>query len=236
MKKFELTGITSVFEGKTLYRIRALKDFPADNPFITKGDLGGWVESELNLSQNGNCWIYDDAKVMDSALVSENAELNFQCIVRGNAKIYGSSILRDNAIIKDYAEVYGNAEVMLNARISDFGKVFGNAIVTDSAEVLNYGKIFGNGSLRDTSLIEGNGRVGGNVFIFGTSRVSGTIYGAIDMMSTTVEENSIIFGYGVFTNCNIRNGAIVHSQAQTFENVNILRRYRSTSSLPFVPT
>ena len=41
-RKYELTNITMEFEGRTLYRIRALKDF-AD---VKTGDLGGWVSSE----------------------------------------------------------------------------------------------------------------------------------------------------------------------------------------------
>lgn len=63
-KKFELTTKIS-FNGRTLYRIRALKNFRN----VKKGDLGGYVEKESNLSQTGDAWIYDDAKVMDNAIV-----------------------------------------------------------------------------------------------------------------------------------------------------------------------
>ena len=42
-----------------VYRIRALKDFGD----VKAGDLGGYVNSEENLSHEGNCWIYDDAKI-----------------------------------------------------------------------------------------------------------------------------------------------------------------------------
>ena len=37
----------------------ACKDFGN----IKKGDFGGYVESEKNLSHEGNCWVYDGAKV-----------------------------------------------------------------------------------------------------------------------------------------------------------------------------
>ena len=43
----------------TLYRIRALKDFG----HVRAGTLGGFVASERNLSQDGNCWVADDAQV-----------------------------------------------------------------------------------------------------------------------------------------------------------------------------
>lgn len=42
------------FEGHTLYRIKALRDF-AD---VTKGDYGGYIQNYRNLSQDGTCWIY----------------------------------------------------------------------------------------------------------------------------------------------------------------------------------
>ncbi len=70
-----------------LCRIRACKDFGD----VKKGDFGGLVESEKNLSQKGNCWIYDDAKVSCHAKVF------------GNAKIY------NGAWVCGYARVGGNA-------------------------------------------------------------------------------------------------------------------------------
>ena len=42
-KKFQLTTETKVFDGVTLYRIQALRDFSN----VKKGDLGGWVEKEI---------------------------------------------------------------------------------------------------------------------------------------------------------------------------------------------
>lgn len=51
MKKYKLTDETTIALGVTLYRIVALIDF-AD---VKKGDKGGFVKSEENLSQNGDC-------------------------------------------------------------------------------------------------------------------------------------------------------------------------------------
>jgi len=52
--KYELTNQKVYIDNKTLYRIRALKDF--EN--VKNGDLGGYIRSENNLSQEGNCWVY----------------------------------------------------------------------------------------------------------------------------------------------------------------------------------
>ena len=60
MKKYELTTETLQFAGRTLYRIKAVKDFGS----VKAGELGGWIESEENLSQTGNAWIYDDESLL----------------------------------------------------------------------------------------------------------------------------------------------------------------------------
>lgn len=54
-----------------MYRIRALRDF---GPVI-KGDLGGYVSGEHNLSHAGNCWIHHPAQVCGACHVSDNAQV-----------------------------------------------------------------------------------------------------------------------------------------------------------------
>ena len=58
-KKFELTGDTKIAFGRSLHRIRAVRDF-CD---VKAGDLGGWVESETNLSHVGDAWVYGKCDV-----------------------------------------------------------------------------------------------------------------------------------------------------------------------------
>lgn len=72
MKKYKIrTDLTKVVDGVNLYRIEALIDF-AD---VAKGKLGGYVQSEQNLSQCDNAWIYDDAVVCGRAKVFGNAKV-----------------------------------------------------------------------------------------------------------------------------------------------------------------
>lgn len=54
-----------------LFRIRATKDFSD----VKIGDLGGFVQNESNLSHKGNCWIYDESKVYDRAIVKGNVKI-----------------------------------------------------------------------------------------------------------------------------------------------------------------
>jgi len=53
------------FEGRKLHRIEALIDFGD----VEAGDKGGWIEKESNLSHQGSCWVYDEAKVYDVAAI-----------------------------------------------------------------------------------------------------------------------------------------------------------------------
>lgn len=57
MKKYKLTTESIESLGYTLYRIKALKDFGD----VEKGDKGGFIEKEDNLSQEDDCWVYGNA-------------------------------------------------------------------------------------------------------------------------------------------------------------------------------
>lgn len=77
MKKYELTEETVTVYGKTLYRIRAVRDFGS----VKTGEFGGYIEKEENLSHFdnawvcGNAWVFDNARVYDNAWVFGNAEV-----------------------------------------------------------------------------------------------------------------------------------------------------------------
>lgn len=95
MKKYELTNETIQIRGVTLYRVRALRDFG----HVKKGDLGGYIEKEENLSQDGNAWVsgnvkvYGNAKVSGNARVYDNARVYGDAIVSGNANVFGDDIV-----------------------------------------------------------------------------------------------------------------------------------------------
>ena len=83
MKKFEFTGETKIWFGHTLHRIRAIKKIKLDMFTTVKpGDLGGWLEKESNLSQDGNAWVYGNAWVSDDARVYGNARVSDDAVVK----------------------------------------------------------------------------------------------------------------------------------------------------------
>lgn len=124
-KKYELTSETMRRRGHTLHRIRALKDFGN----VEKGDIGGWIESERNLSHEGNCWVDDEAMVYEDAKVCENALVYGHAKVYGEPKIFGNAHVHGKANVTGWALVYGHAKVYGDAWLEDDAQVFGNAKV-----------------------------------------------------------------------------------------------------------
>lgn len=124
-KKFELTKDSIYCCGVTVYRIKALKDFGK----VKAGDLGGFIEKESNLSQEGNCWIYNIAVVYDNAIVYGNA------IIRDNAVVCGNAQVGDNADVYDKAIIYGNAKVYNSATVCGKALVCGNVEVNKEMEI-----------------------------------------------------------------------------------------------------
>ena len=142
-KKYRLTDETIEFNGVTLHRIEALKDFGR----VMKGDKGGFVQSERNLSHLGNCWIFDDSKAIGNSLVYQNAVLSGNSIICDNAVatgfscIFSRSIVCEKALITNNARIYrnsvvcGNSFVAGDARVTDFSRVEGESEVTGNAEI-----------------------------------------------------------------------------------------------------
>lgn len=72
MQKYKFTGITKEVYGRTLNQIVCVTTFAS----IKSGEIGGYIEKEANLSQDGNAWVCGNAEVC------------------GNAKVCGEAILR----------------------------------------------------------------------------------------------------------------------------------------------
>lgn len=142
-KKYELTDETKEWRGHTLRRIRALKDFGS----VKAGELGGWIESERNLSQDGDCWIYDDAIVCDNAAVCGDATVGKYARVCNTATVYG------NAVINGYALVYGHAVVCGRATVRDCAAVGEYATICDNAAICNGATICGRARVYDNAVV-----------------------------------------------------------------------------------
>lgn len=167
MNKYKILYHTATeFNGRTIYRIEAIKDFGD----VKAGDLGGFVESELNLDDEGDCWIYDDAIVCNCAIVKDNAKVYNKAKIMDYAravnesKIYGHAKLLDGAFVAEHAQVYGHALIELacvmgNAHVCGYAHCFGCANVFDDAEV------YGNSVVTKNAVVSGEAIICGNSYI-----------------------------------------------------------------------
>ena len=166
-KKYEILKDTEKdFFGRKVYRIKALKDFSD----IKKGDIGGYVESEYNLSQKGDCWIYDEAVACDNSVVCNNAV------------VCGNSIARDNSKICGYARVGGNSTVYGCVRLC------GDTIVYDYAVVCGYARVDYNAKIKDKNqwfVVENVGSRNDNITFYETD---GVIYVNVGCFNGTIDE------------------------------------------------
>lgn len=140
-KKYELlVNDTIQHEGRTLFRIKALRCFS----YVNTGNLGGYIESEDNLSHEGNCWIDDEAKVYHDARVFGNAQVYDEAEVFDQAKVYGDAFVNDRSKVYDNAEVFGETWVYGYARVIEYAKVYGNSGVLDNATISGHAQVRGN--------------------------------------------------------------------------------------------
>ena len=106
-KKYEITKDTVQSNGITLHRIKALHNFGD----VKAGETGGWLASELNLDQVGNCWIYP------------------------NAAVYGNAKVLENAKVCDMSNVWDNGIISGNAKVSGYAKIFGNLVIDGDTHI-----------------------------------------------------------------------------------------------------
>ena len=200
-KKYKLIDEIIDFEGRKLYRIEALKDFSN----VKKGDRGGFVESEDNLSQYNNCWVYDDAMVCIDAKVYDDAIIYGYAKVCDNAIIYGDARVFGNVQVCDNARVFDNAKILGNTIVYNKAKIFGNARIFDNAVVCNNTEIYDNAVICDNTMICDNAKVYGKAIVRGDSEIcdDAIICGNANIFNADINRNAKIAStsdYIVFKN------------------------------------
>ena len=103
MKKYEITDIVHPLHSQ-LHRIKALCSF---RKAVQAGQLGGFVQSEGNLSQEGSCWIFDDAIAMENAIVTQEAVMKDHATAMGHGHLGGTAVCEDHALICGHAIATG---------------------------------------------------------------------------------------------------------------------------------
>ena len=99
MKKYTLSETeTKVWNAHTLHKVMYTDEWKCEHD--CEDIEGGWIESEKNLSQDGDACVYGGARVY------------------GNAQVYGDACVYGDAQVYGNAWVYGNACVYGNAQVS----------------------------------------------------------------------------------------------------------------------
>jgi hypothetical protein len=102
-KKYELLVGDCLRAGdRTVYRIRALRDFGD----VKRGDLGGYIESESALAHDGDSWVQDVAQVYGPhGRVGGNARIKGEAWILG--RVDGDAQICDLVVISEHAYVGG---------------------------------------------------------------------------------------------------------------------------------
>lgn len=163
--KYEFTGETKTLEkedvdGKDiiLHRIRRLAD----------GKIGGWIQSEDNLSHEGLCWVDDEAMVMEGSVVKGNAQVfghavvSYMCQIADSAQVYGKARI-------SCSRVYGKAKVGGQARIDLNTRIYGNARVFDTAYIQGHCHVFGNAKVYEHGMLANDTKIGGTTCVHGNA-------------------------------------------------------------------
>lgn len=154
--KYELTDIELIHNGHILHRIKALDDFLG----VNKDDIGGFIESDSNLSMYGSSWIYDDAKIFDDAKLGAVGNIYNNVQIFENAYVDGIDVEIHNNV-----HVYGKSRISGNAKILDNVHIYGNAKISENAIVS------GNAKISENAIVSGNAKISGNAFIHGSIHI-----------------------------------------------------------------
>ena len=164
MKKYEITDIAHPDNPK-LHRIRALTDVGTE---VHKGDLGGFVETENNLDQEGFAWIGEDAIACEDSYIGGDAILADSAVARDSAYVGNNAVIADHAVGQDNAIVCGGY-------ISGNSCICGNAILNADTQTLC------------APMIGGNARVYGELTGNVVSQGSAIVLRGVKLYNTTAD-------------------------------------------------
>ena len=113
-QKYELFGIPINWGPHLMFQIRSLSSFSIHGHNVCPGDLGGYVDSEHVLSQEGRSWIrlycmVIGSRIEDDSLISayygngtQIESIVRSSIVKGSSLIVGSKILDKTTVVDSH--------------------------------------------------------------------------------------------------------------------------------------
>jgi NDP-sugar pyrophosphorylase family protein len=173
-----------------VYRVYYTEDFEWQNPFtdsivyIKNGTIGGYIQSEINLSQT------DNSIVLNTAVVFGNATIT-NTIVRDNATVF------DNAAA-EHCEIFGYSRIFgkTNAKYSIFRDHcnVGGILELEQCYISNSTQISGVCKLHSTEMYNGS-----------------VIRGQCTVRNSTLLDVSEISGVSTVINCKLSGRGILQN-------------------------
>jgi len=107
-----------------LYRLVAMRNIGND---VKEGDLGGLVAGPMNLSAEGECWIYDEsiaysgAQVMGDAVLKDGGQISNAVVLEGRSRVSGVKLLGSFALTED-AHLEAEDAMVVNMEVHRMGQ------------------------------------------------------------------------------------------------------------------
>ena len=220
-KKYGFTEETMTVGNHVLRQIVALKNFDVPSRdgekwtrHVMRGDLGGFIEKEENLSQEGGCWVFSCGYVFGEAKIIDNA--NIFGAVYGNARIEGVAcvgrecVVCDHAIVSDSCDldggctVYENAHLSGNCRVSDcYTFIRGFAHVTDDAIIEGFAKVEGKARVSGESHITNRAEIAGCAHVDSCYVSETMVDGQTNLVDSNISGRFRICGRSEFHKCRV---------------------------------
>lgn len=127
--KYQIFGSPTPVQGRNgrihqLRPIKALVSFlSAQGQEVPAGTVGGYIESEDNLSQTGGAWVDQWAQVYGEAKVYGDA------FVGGGSKVYDQAKVGDEVRLLDFTKVYGTSVLAGHTTAYGFNEIGGKSLV-----------------------------------------------------------------------------------------------------------
>jgi hypothetical protein len=180
---------TKEWEGRKLYRVKALRPFNG----VAEGTIGGWIEKPENLAQSG-AWVGNDAIVCGDSTVEDASQVDGSAAVVVDSRVAGQSHIaarflgrgvRAESSTVYNSQAYGATKIV---RSLIYGcKLTGDASVVDStcynAQAEEY-----------SSIVES--RLFGRARTFGNAKVFKTVLscGSLTIRDSAVVSDSLLSG------------------------------------------